>query len=69
MKLWLATRKDRIGYDEYDGFVVRAKSRQSALKIIKAEEKETSSAYGIWKISVVKEEGTEEVVLEAFNTG
>lgn len=33
MKLWLVSRTDRVGYDEYDSMVVAAETEEEARKI------------------------------------
>lgn len=67
MKLWLLTRTDKIGYDEYVGFVIRASSHQQARKIAREYEDRFSSPK--WKVTAVKVDGKPGCILAAFNTG
>lgn len=70
MPLYLISRNDEVGYDEYDSFVVRAKNRKEALEIIAAKH----NFGGCWrdhdvKFEIIKETGKSEVILGSFNAG
>jgi len=66
--LWLVKRTEGAGYDEYDSFVVRAKTKKGALEVIDA----FRPAGGFpppYEITEVKTRGKDEIILGSFNAG
>ena len=72
MKIYLVTRTDRVGYDEYDGVVVVAESPEDAMKQI---DERHSNVFGELGNDYPKNMNVEEIkmdrgiVLESFNAG
>ena len=64
MPLFKVVRTDKVSWDEYAGFVIRAAPEGRAVAI--AEEKEKD---GDWTASRVTAAGAEEVILADFNAG
>ena len=64
MKLYVATRVDEVGYDEYDGFAVLAPNRERALELVKDDQSYDDG----WELHEVDmdEEG---IVLDSFKAG
>ena len=81
MKLWLLGRKTYAGYDEAQGFVVRAKDARSARKLAQAQGGDEVRDWGpkgeipFWTnprlttCQELKPEGPERVILRDFNAG
>lgn len=77
MKIYFVSRIDRIDYDEYDGFVVRANSKEEALELCKKETKgwahyDEQSGYFHelnTEIEEVEMSGGARVILGSFNAG
>lgn len=72
MKLWLLKRTDRIGYDECDGFVVRAKTETDARAL--AAEQAGDEGKDVWLSPAVTcteltAKGEPGIVLSSFNAG
>lgn len=77
MKIYLVSRVDTAGWDEYRAFVVQAESREEALSLCK----ETTQVWGIWGVDkgVFNELNTKivelplgnnsKVILADFNAG
>lgn len=71
-KLWLISRNDSM-YDEWDAFVIRAKSAQEARRIASL----FCTKYGVHSFkssehsqcAAIKLEGESEVILGSFNAG
>ncbi len=73
MALYLVERTDRIGYDEYDSFVVRAKSSKDALVHVLAN---YGSRYSGWRtdgsnveVTKIEPTGEDEIILGSYNAG
>ena len=73
MKIYLVERTDKIQYDEFDGFVIRAKSEENALSICQAvtngpwnEGHFTKENTNITEISI---EGNSEIILCSYQAG
>lgn len=65
MKLYLVSRVDgRLSWDEYDAFVIRAKTEEDALRVAEKEEKQ-----GKFEARELKVRGEEEIILGSFNAG
>lgn len=60
--IYLVQRTDDIYYDEYDAFVVRAKSRKEAAEMTRIK------GYPL-KITLIKPEGKSMEILGSFNAG
>ena len=73
MQLWLLKRLDHVSWDEFEGFVVRAKTRERAREIAskKAGEEGEMTWLDALKTSCepIEDVGEEETILEAFNAG
>lgn len=73
MKLYLLTRKDHVGYDEYDSALIRAKDEASARAI--AAEHFTGYCGYSWSnpdlinCEVVVNRGETGIVISSFNAG
>ena len=74
MKIWKLTRTDSVGYDEYDSFIVRAKTEELARELIQKER--FSVSWDEWSkneknitCEEVKKGGKEEIILGSFNAG
>lgn len=65
MKLWLLTRTDNYGWDEYIGFVVRAPSASAAKKLVVNKEAYLPK----WKVTEIKISGEPEIIFESFHAG
>lgn len=60
---------NECGYDQYDGFIIKAKDDESAIKLFKdkfASDTHWEKGYKITEISL---SGDEEVLLASFNAG
>ncbi len=72
MNLYLLERKDLVGYDENDAFVIRAESSSKARKM--ANEKAADEGE-IWTFTdrvtciQLKQEDVSEIILRSFNAG
>lgn len=80
MNLYLISRPDRVGYDEYDSAVVCANSEGEARRIHPSENEQwtgVEDTYGSWvnanrvrvKLIGVAVEGLDRVVCASFNAG
>ena len=73
MKLWLVKQSGRVGWDQTEGFVIRAKSEAAARKI--ASENAYGSERATWLDAAysscveVKPTGEAEIILEAYKAG
>ena len=73
MKLWLLTRDDRCGYDENNGFVIRAEDETAARTMAAAVK--GGEGEGTWLLrafstcSELSADGTAQIVLTDFNAG
>ena len=67
MKLWLVTRTDNVGYDEFDGFVVRATTAKRAAEM--AAERSRRCPWSTAVVTEVQVDGDEAIILESFNAG
>ena len=71
MKIYLVSRNDDVGYDEYDSAVVVAETPEAAINMLK--EKHGISSHYLWKgfdVSVTEIiPSNEGVILESFNAG
>jgi len=70
MKIYLVSRNDGVGYDEYDSAVVVASSPEQAIIILKTAHYGDYSGWGSFDVSV-EEILTEEkgIILKSFNAG
>ena len=72
MNIYTLKRTDVIGWDEYEGFVVKADSEERALEIIKEETRRDFDFYkDKLKINLVGYtiDSEECILLESFNAG
>lgn len=67
MKIYLVTRLDKWGYDEYDTWVVRAKSPQQARSLCRWGDGKPKNEE--LKVEVIKSEGDAMAILGSFNAG
>ena len=72
MTLWLLKRTDRVGYDEYAGFVIRASSEREAREI--AWSAASDEPRDVWLNDAVAArpidaDGKDEIILGDFNAG
>lgn len=67
MKIYLVSRTDSVGYDEYDAFVVKAKNKMEALELCNAEWGQFTE-YNT-EIEEINLKGKPEVLLGSFNAG
>lgn len=68
MKIYLLTRKDRIGYDEYDSKVVVAKTAKRARDLANEEQGDEGNVWINPKIVICKQvKMIEGIVLSSFN--
>jgi hypothetical protein len=73
MKLWVITT-EKYDYDEYDGFVIRAKNKKEARELAVKAAKSGDNAYVFAdpersKCVEILKKGTPEVILSSFNAG
>lgn len=66
MRLYLIESEGSIGWDEYVGFVVRAKNRKEAAALVADKYKSTRQTFTIRALSP---RGKPDIVLESFNAG
>lgn len=66
MPLFLICRTDPQNYDEYFGFVVRARSVEQATKMMKPYPEFRPGHFTVERIPI---RGPEEIILEDFNAG
>ena len=70
MKLYLVERTDKIDYDEYDSYVVRANNVEDALKLCQNKEfKDECFRIDNTEITEILLEGKEEIIIGSFNAG
>lgn len=75
MKIYLVERTDIVTYDEYDSFIVIAKSPKRALRICYEKTREQGWDCAIFKkenttIKILKPSGTKDkIILGSFNAG
>ncbi len=73
MRLYLIKRKDRVGYDEYDSFIVRAGTPRMARKM--AALRASDEGERVWlnpedsTVIRIKDEGPAGIVLGSYNAG
>lgn len=65
MKLYLVKRTDRVDYDEYDSFVVRAEDEESAYKVCDYYHCDKKHA----TVTEVNTSGEAMIILGSFNAG
>jgi urease accessory protein UreE len=66
MKIYLVERQDRVGWDEYDSFVVRAENEEDAL--IQCDYTLCSKENGT-TVTEIKAKGEKGRILGSFNAG
>jgi len=78
MALWLVKRTDDVGYDEYDGLVVRARDEAEVRSIVHDDDTtgiKTYSAYAgsfrrrEYTVEELQADGESGVILDSFNAG
>lgn len=70
MKLWLVTYDGSVGYDDYDGFVVRATNKDSARALVRNELGPfTSQSVDDFTVRRLREDGDPGGILASFNAG
>ena len=69
MKIWLVVRKDDVDYDEYKGFVVRARGKISAIRIAEKISGDETYTKGVWRASLVTPAGKPGVIMDSFKAG
>lgn len=67
MRLWLLKRTDQVGYDEYQGFVVRAETEEQARAV--ALEFDSVAEVCLMSCTPIEVEGEAEVILESYHAG
>lgn len=48
MKLWILTRKDSVGYEEYDSFIVLAQDESEARKLAHDQASYSFEDWSVW---------------------
>jgi hypothetical protein len=69
MPLYKISRNDAVGYDEYDAFVVKAKSRKAAMELIWKEHPYGNSWSNDVSFEILKPGDKDEIILGSFNAG
>ena len=69
MKLWLLMRKDSVGYDEYDSFVVRAENEEEARRLARDSTSNGWTSEDQVDCHILLEEGIAEIILGSYNAG
>ena len=80
LKIYLLERTDSCGYDEYDGFVIRAESEEEVKRIAEEIDEKPIWSRNIWytkeippyeikEIGEVTGDETETIILGSFNAG
>lgn len=81
MPLYVVTRTDRVGWDEYDGFVVRADDPDSAVALIRAShssgvcglggprDEDEASLRARLLVEEINPDGEPAIILESFCAG
>jgi len=70
--IYLLTRLDEVGYDEFDGWVIRAKSEEEARKLANeccGNEGEMWNDKDMVACILVEPDGDADVILSSFNAG
>ena len=72
-KLWLVQRTDHTGYDEAEGFVVRATDESGARRFAASQAGDEGQSVWLDKsksiVTRLPEDGEPTVILRAFNVG
>lgn len=73
MKIYLVTRIDHVGMDEYDAFVVQAETREEALELCQ-EKTDSYYMFFTYANAVIKpighsNGGKKGIILGSFNAG
>ena len=66
MKIYFVGRTDKIDYDEYDSFIVRAENKKDALQLLTNKEGFKEATTEIKEINI---EGKSDIILGSFNAG
>lgn len=76
MNLYLVKRTDRVGYDQYDAFVVAANSHVEAKKLLTKTYGGSDDLYHQWsdavkseRIGISRDYGTPTEILGSYNAG
>ena len=71
MRIWLVKQTDHIGYDEYEGFVIRAESKERIIELVESDEglEINSFANMNYDITEIKADGEEKIILDSYNAG
>lgn len=70
MKLFLLSRTDNVGYDEYDAFLVRAKTEEEARQLANPK-----GSWSSWTTpenitcEIISNRGVAGVIIASFNAG
>lgn len=68
MKLWLVERKDEVGWDEYESFVVRAETAKQAFNLAGIASDDFLNRDTL-EISIIRGKGRAGIIHSSFNAG
>jgi len=70
IRLYLISRNDPVGYDEYDAAVVAAKNPEEAVELLKKEHGESGGTWRAYDVSIDEIIPSEpKIILESFCAG